>query len=235
MPTPARPRSSAPRQRPLPPPVGDRNDQPAAIRPAREPKLPGGEQTGFIVMVNPREGYGFIRPQSAGRAENRDVHFALRNVEGHKRVHPGQSVRYYLTRSEKGVTAIKVRPGSLLSVPYLKFLIAGLVSALALLAGLTIIVKQPQSFPLWLGLWVVAFSLATFGIYWYDKAQAQAGGLRVPEPVLHLLGALGGTPGAFAAMRHLPHKTKKPQFQAIFWLIVAAQIGLLAWYFFLRR
>lgn len=231
---PARVKSPAP-QRPLPPPVGDSRDQPASAQPSRGQKLPGGEQAGFVVMVNPKEGYGFIRPATAGRSEDRDVHFALRNIEGHKHVRVGQSVRYFLARSEKGVTALKVRPGSLLSVPYLKFLLAGVISALALLAGLTVIVDQPQSFPLWLGLWVIAFSIATFGIYWYDKTQAQAGGLRVPEPVLHLLGALGGSPGALAAMRYLPHKTKKPQFQATFWLIVAAQAGVLAWFFFLQN
>ena len=78
-------------------------------------------------------------------------------------------------------------------------------------------------------MWVGALSLVTFGIYGYDKAQAQGGGPRVPEAVLHLLGALGGTPGAFVAMRLFRHKTSKPRFQAIFWIIAAAQVGVLTW------
>jgi uncharacterized membrane protein YsdA (DUF1294 family)/cold shock CspA family protein len=180
-------------------------------------------------MVNPKEGYGFIRPNDAGRGEGRDVHFALRQVAGHKSVHAGQAVSYFLTRAERGVTAIQVQPGSLFSIPYLKFLLVGVGSALLLLAGLAIVFQRPASLPLWIALWVAAFSLATYGVYAYDKAQAQGHGLRVPELVLHLLGALGGTPGAFAAMRLLPHKLKKPQFQVIFWLIVAAQAGLLIW------
>lgn len=202
--------------------------------PPPQEKLPSGEQKGFIVMVNPKEGYGFIRPESARNVEGKDVHFALRQVEGHKAVHQGQAVSYYVTRSDKGVTAIKVRPGSALSIPYLKFLVIGIASALVLLAGLVIVLDQPQSLPLWLALWAAAFSIAAYGVYAYDKAQAQGNGLRVPEAVLHLMSALGGSPGSFVAMRTLHHKTKKAQFQAIFWLIVAAQAALLIWFFLLR-
>ena len=197
-------------------------------------KLPAGLQQGYVVMVNPKEGYGFIRPNGADRAEGRDVHFSTRQIEGHKTVRPGQSVSYYLTRTDKGVTAIKVRPGSIFSIPYLKFLLIGITMALLLLAGLTMVLDRPASLALWIGLWSLAFSIATFGVYWYDKMQAQAGGLRVPEAVLHLLGALGGTPGAFVAMRQLRHKIRDHRFQVIFWLIVAAQVGFLIWFFFLR-
>ena len=77
-------------------------------------------------------------------------------------------------------------------------------------------------------MWVGALSLVTFGIYGYDKAQAQGGGPRVPEVVLHLLGLLGGTPGAFIAMRIFHHKTSKQSFQTIFWIIVAVQLAALA-------
>ena len=197
-------------------------------------KLPTGLQQGYVVMVNPKEGYGFIRPNGSDRAEGRDVHFSTRQIEGHKTVRSGQSVSYYLTRTDKGVTAIKVRPGSIFSIPYLKFLLIGITMALLLLAGLTMVLDRPASLALWIGLWSLAFSIATFGVYWYDKMQAQAGGLRVPEAVLHLLEALGGTPGAFIAMRQLRHKIRDHQFQVIFWLIVAAQVGFLIWFFFLR-
>ena len=122
--------------------------------PPPQEKLPTGEQKGFIVMVNPKEGYGFIRPEANRNVEGKDVHFALRQVEGHKKVRQGQAVSYYLTRSDKGVTAIKVRPGSPLSIPYLKFLLVGVVSALLLLAGLVIVFDQPASLPLWIALWV---------------------------------------------------------------------------------
>lgn len=200
-------------------------------KPASPEKLPAGRQQGFVVMINPKEGYGFIRPSEAGRDTGQDVHFSVRQIEGRKKVAAGQAVSYYLTRTDKGVTAIKVEPGSVLSIPYLKFLVVGVVSALLLLAGLTIVLREPASLPLWIALWILSFSIATYGVYAYDKSQAQAQGLRVPEVVLHLLGALGGTPGAFAAMHTLHHKNKKRQFQVIFWLIVAAQAGFLIWLF----
>ncbi len=232
-------KSAQPAPRPPTKTAATGNKVPAAQSPKAAPpspleKLPTGEQKGFIVMVNPKEGYGFIRPDANRNVEGKDVHFALRQVEGHKNVRQGQAVSYYVTRSDKGATAIKVRPGSALSIPYLKFLLIGVVSALLLLGGLLIVLKQPQSLPLWIALWVAAFSIATYGVYAYDKAQAQSSGLRVPEAVLHLLGALGGTPGAFVAMRTVRHKTKKAQFQVIFWLIVAAQVGFLIWLLLLR-
>jgi uncharacterized membrane protein YsdA (DUF1294 family)/cold shock CspA family protein len=185
-------------------------------------------------MVNPKEGYGFIRPGNAGRDVDHDVHFGLRQIEGHRNIRSGQAVSYYLTRTDKGVTAIKVNPGSVFSIPYLKFLAVGVVSALLLLAGLVVVFNQPATLTVWLALWVIAFSLATYGVYAYDKAQAQSQGLRVPELVLHVLEALGGTPGAFVAMRVLHHKNRKRDFQIVFWLIVAAQLGFLVWLLFLR-
>ncbi len=211
-----------------------RTGQTPKAPPTLQEKLPTGLQQGYVVMVNPKEGYGFIRPDGSDRAGGRDVHFSIRQIEGHKALRPGQSVSYYLTRTDKGVTAIKVRPGSIFSIPYLKFLLIGVAMALILLAGLTMVLDRPASLALWIGLWSLAFSMATFGVYWYDKMQAQAGGLRVPEVVLHLLGALGGTPGAFIAMRQLRHKIRDHRFQVVFWLIIAAQVGFLIWFFFLR-
>ena len=51
---------------------------PKAAPPPLQEKLPTGEQKGFIVMVNPKEGYGFIRPEANRNVEGKDVHFALR-------------------------------------------------------------------------------------------------------------------------------------------------------------
>ena len=51
----------------------------------------------------------------------------------------------------------------------------------------------------------------------------------MPEATLYLLTALGGSPGAFAAMRLFRHKTVKGSFRIVFWLIVAVQAALLIW------
>lgn len=53
-----------------------------------------------------------------------------------------------------------------------------------------------------------------------DKAAARSGRRRTPESTLHLVGLLGGWPGALVAMRRLRHKTAKASFQATFWITV---------------
>jgi uncharacterized membrane protein YsdA (DUF1294 family) len=68
-------------------------------------------------------------------------------------------------------------------------------------------------------LWIsLATSVVTFVAYAHDKSAAQRGARRTPEFVLHFLGALGGWPGAFVAQRVLHHKTRKLDFQIVFWM-----------------
>jgi uncharacterized membrane protein YsdA (DUF1294 family) len=64
-------------------------------------------------------------------------------------------------------------------------------------------------------------SLATYGVYAFDKRRAQGDGWRIPESRLHLFALLGGWPGAYVAQRLLRHKTSKRPFLIIFWIIVA--------------
>ena len=193
-------------------------------------KVPSDQQHGVVVMFDADRGFGFIRPDGAKEGDDKDVFVHVRNVIGRQNLHPGQGASYYLTRTDKGLAAIKVEPGSVLGTPYLKYSLIGIVSALLVLLVLTMVLKQFLSPALWVAMWVIALSLATFGIYGFDKARAQSGGGRVPEVVLHLLGLLGGTPGAFIAMRVFHHKTSKRSFQIVFWVIVAVQLAaLLFW------
>jgi uncharacterized membrane protein YsdA (DUF1294 family) len=75
--------------------------------------------------------------------------------------------------------------------------------------------------------WISGVSIASFGTYGYDKSIAGRDITRVPEVVLHLLTALGGTIGSFAAMQIFRHKTQKKSFQIVFWAIVVIQIIVL--------
>lgn len=83
-------------------------------------------------------------------------------------------------------------------------------------------------FAIYLSVSVVAF--ATFA---WDKRAAQRGRRRIPERNLHLLELLGGWPGAILAMRTLRHKSSKPSYQIILFLIVflhaAAWAAFLLW------
>lgn len=68
--------------------------------------------------------------------------------------------------------------------------------------------------------WLTAISLLSFAIYGFDKRRAVKEGQRTPEAVLHLLGLLGGWPGAFLGQRVFRHKTAKVRFQIVFWFTV---------------
>ena len=72
--------------------------------------------------------------------------------------------------------------------------------------------------------YLLAINVATFLIYRYDKQVAGKGRTRVPELILLLLAAIGGSPAAFIAMSTLRHKTQKTSFLLKFWAIVAVQV-----------
>lgn len=86
----------------------------------------------------------------------------------------------------------------------------------------------------YLGWWVPAAygaaSSLTFIAYASDKARAVDTEWRVSENTLHLLELLGGWPGALFAQQCLRHKTAKPGYQVIFWLIVTAHLALWTWW-----
>ena len=63
-------------------------------------------------------------------------------------------------------------------------------------------------------------SLVTFAAYALDKSAAQKGQWRTRESTLHLLGLIGGWPGALVAQGVLRHKSKKRPFLIFFWSTV---------------
>lgn len=77
--------------------------------------------------------------------------------------------------------------------------------------------------------YLLAINIATLGFYGYDKLIAGSGWIRVPELVLHSLALAGGSPAALLSQRLLRHKSLKPAFRIIFWLIVAGQLTGLVW------
>eukprot|EP01116_Phalansterium_solitarium_P018107 TRINITY_DN4674_c0_g1_i1.p1 TRINITY_DN4674_c0_g1~~TRINITY_DN4674_c0_g1_i1.p1 ORF type:complete len:127 (-),score=15.17 TRINITY_DN4674_c0_g1_i1:111-491(-) len=80
-----------------------------------------------------------------------------------------------------------------------------------------------------------AASAVTFAVMGYDKQQAVRHQWRVPEKTLHTLELVGGWPaGSLAAQQVFRHKRSKPEYQQVYWSIVAAHtagLGLL----FLRK
>lgn len=70
-------------------------------------------------------------------------------------------------------------------------------------------------------------SCCGFFLYGRDKSAAQTGKWRIRESSLHLVGLLGGWPGALLAQRFFHHKTRKTSFQVLFWLTVVGNCAVL--------
>ena len=109
------------------------------------------------------------------------------------------------------------RSGGELRRPRLKLLVFAILCALPL----------SGSMMMWLG-GISRVPLAAYGIvsglafllYWSDKRKARLDRWRVPENVLHAAELAGGWPGALLAQQVFRHKTRKPSFQLLFWMIV---------------
>lgn len=75
----------------------------------------------------------------------------------------------------------------------------------------------------------VLLSTLAFLVYGADKSAARKGARRVPEATLHILGLLGGWPGALVARHVFRHKTRKQPFRTVFWLTVALNCACAGW------
>lgn len=73
-----------------------------------------------------------------------------------------------------------------------------------------------------LGLYLVLVNVLTFAAYGIDKFKAKRGSWRISEKTLLGLAFIGGSPGAFAAMKVFRHKTK----HKIFYIGVPAVLAL---------
>jgi uncharacterized membrane protein YsdA (DUF1294 family) len=100
----------------------------------------------------------------------------------------------------------------------------GLGAAMAVGGLVLLSLPLAWSFYLVLVVWLVCINLVTFAYYGYDKWQARQAGRRVPEVALHVFALVGGSLGAFAAMRLFRHKTIKNGFRIAFWTIVGVQL-----------
>ncbi|SFC94939.1 DUF1294 domain-containing protein [Collimonas sp. OK412] len=85
----------------------------------------------------------------------------------------------------------------------------------------------------WIPLAVLVFyhaaSAIAFLAYALDKDAAKKKRWRTKESTLHLLALAGGWPGAFLAQRIMRHKSKKEEFQAVFWITVILNCCALGW------
>ncbi len=172
---------------------------------------------GRIHDWNDDKGFGFVTPNGGGdRAFVHIKAFAGRA----RRPANGDIVTYATTRDAKGrlqaadirfanaapSTDTRTRPG-ILGPAFALLAFAGIVGA---------------------GAYAVMSAVA-FVAYGMDKAAANAGRWRTPESTLHLFGLACGWPGAVLAQRLFRHKSRKREFQVVFWVTVAINLIALAW------
>jgi len=94
------------------------------------------------------------------------------------------------------------------------------ILALTVLAG-----KLPLTI---IGIYLM-LSAITFANYAWDKSAAKHGHRRTPESQLHLLGLIGGWPGAALAQKVLRHKSVKKEFQIVFYATVIMNCTAITW------
>ena len=97
-----------------------------------------------------------------------------------------------------------------------------LVLTLAATACLFVALRWEWKFSL-LAAYALSINFVTLVAYAYDKTAAIRGYRRVPENVLHLQAAVGGSPAALAGQVAFHHKTIKTSFRRRFWGIVIVQ------------
>lgn len=80
--------------------------------------------------------------------------------------------------------------------------------------------------------YLIFINCIAFAVYGADKAFAKLHSWRVPEIVLLVLAALGGSAGAFIAMQLFRHKTQHLQFIFGVQLIFFLQVALISYFFY---
>ena len=77
--------------------------------------------------------------------------------------------------------------------------------------------------------YLLAVNIATFLLYGIDKYKAKKSKWRISEVTLLTMAAIGGSIGAWAAMRLWHHKTMHKKFKYGIPLIIIMQIALVAY------
>ncbi len=174
------------------------------------------------------QGFGFVTPNGGG--QKAFVHIKAFSSSSHRPTE-GDIITYELATDERSrFFAKNIRPvgytttSSISSKPsslgtYFAITFCFLIALSALLGRLPLAI---------VGLYFTS-SIVTFLAYAIDKSAAQNDRWRTKESTLHLFGLAGGWPGALVAQKTLRHKSKKQEFQTVFWVTVIANCFTLGW------
>ncbi len=184
---------------------------------------------GRITKWKDDQGFGFIAPNGGGEP----VFVHVKTFSNRDRRPVGNElVTYELTVDERRrpraakvafVGERRVEP-SPAGRGWVRF--AFLATFLVALAGAVLVGKLPLAV---LGVYFAA-SVVAFFAYALDKSAAEKGQWRTQEGTLHLFSLVGGWPGALLAQKAFRHKSKKREFQTVFWATVVLNCGALLVY-----
>ncbi len=194
-------------------------------------------QQGRLIEWNDDRGFGFIEPLGGGSRVFAHVSEFPRDK---RRPEALDLATYELAQDERGrPRASRVCFLTATSAPHAYNVhhesaeprgVLGAVAIAAAFLGLLSLVAPPLVFGICAGA-----SAFLFAIYYIDKTEAQRGGERVPENMLHLFAILGGWPGALVARHLFRHKTRKQPFRTIFWGTVLVNCVYLIYIVFALR
>jgi uncharacterized membrane protein YsdA (DUF1294 family)/cold shock CspA family protein len=183
---------------------------------------------GKITNWKDNQGFGFVIPNGGG--QKAFVHVKAFSSKSH-RPNEGDLITYELAADEKNrffakdirfvghaVTTSTANKSSSVGT-YFAITFFSIVTLSALLGLLPIAI---------VGLYF-ALSVVTFLAYALDKSAAQSDRWRTKESTLHIFSLIGGWPGALVAQKALRHKSKKREFQSVFWFTVIANCFILGW------
>jgi uncharacterized membrane protein YsdA (DUF1294 family)/cold shock CspA family protein len=182
---------------------------------------------GKIVKWNEEKGFGFVVPKGGSQP----VFVHIRAFANQRRRPMDKAVvSYELGSDAKGrCCATKVRYAdekqAANEIRISVFPMTWAVLFVALLVGAVL----AKTMPVIVSLIYLGLSLATFLAYALDKSAAESGQWRTQESTLHIFGLAGGWPGAIFAQQLLRHKSKKREFQAVFWITVLINCGAIIW------
>jgi uncharacterized membrane protein YsdA (DUF1294 family)/cold shock CspA family protein len=172
---------------------------------------------GTVVKFDPARGYGFIR--SSGLEKDIFVHIG--DVSTRAALAAGQMVTFDVEMTSKGARAVRVKPGRQSGSPRAIFLsiAAGIGLFLALIATLVTNIH-------WFAAYLLGVNTSTIFLYGYDKLIPGSTALRVPEKVLLMMAACGGSPAALTGQILFHHKTsvRKREFRLRLAIIVLLQL-----------
>ncbi len=188
-------------------------------------------ENGVLVQWDDAKGYGFIAPQGGGA--KRFVHIKAFGMRA-RRPFVGERLSFVAGSDAQGkpralqVQSLEPRaPAAAAPAASGGAAAASGSASLWLVPAFASLVLVCQlAFELPRAVWGAYFSMsmASFLVYALDKRAARLRQWRVAESTLHLLALACGWPGALLAQQTLRHKSSKPAFRRVFWLMVLLNV-----------